>query len=285
MTITMQDGMNRGLGVLALGFLLLLSGCFGRLPVALNDAILNQNDPETVAAGIPSYLILLDTLIADDPDDEDLLRSGAKLYAFYGTLSGDDPQHAARLTDRARHYGETALCSVAKQACGLTTQPYDDFDQILHSCDQGELPELFALAVSWLAWLQAHSDDWSALADLPKLESLLSHIVSLDDRYENGTPHLYLGILKSLRPPALGGQPEEGRQHFERALQISGGTALDVKVAYARYYARAIFDRALHDRLLNEVVAADPEKPGLTLLNVLAQREARSLLSDAENFF
>lgn len=285
MTMTMRNGMRRGLGVLTLGCVLLLTGCFGRIPVALNDAILNQNDPETVSAGVPAYLILLDTLIADDPADADLLRAGAKLYALYGASLVDDTQRAARLTERARHYGEAAWCAARRNDCDLTARPYEEFNQLLAGLDNDELPELYALAVSWLAWMQAHNDDWSALADLPKIESLLTRIVILDNRYENGNPHLYLGILKSLRPAALGGQPEEGRIHFEQALDLSGSKALNFKVAYARYYARTVFDRELHDRLLTEVLDADPEQPGLTLLNVLAQREARQLLLSAEEYF
>ena len=57
------------------------------------------------------------------------------------------------------------------------------------------------------------------------------------------------------------------------------------KVLYARQYARLVFDRELHDRLLDEVVEADPEAPGLTLGNTLAQDEARGLLTDADEYF
>jgi len=45
-----------------------------------------------------------------------------------------------------------------------------------------------------------------------------------------------------------------------------------VKVEYARRYARLVFDRPLHDRLLNEVLQAPASEPGLTLNNTLAQR-------------
>jgi hypothetical protein len=53
----------------------------------------------------------------------------------------------------------------------------------------------------------------------------------------------------------------------------------------AESYARMMFDRELHDRLLEEVLAADPEAPGLTLANVLAQRDARALLASADDYF
>ena len=46
-----------------------------------------------------------------------------------------------------------------------------------------------------------------------------------------------------------------------------------------------MFDRELHDRLLKEVLAADPHVPGMTLSNVLAQREAAELLASSHDYF
>jgi len=51
-------------------------------------------------------------------------------------------------------------------------------------------------------------------------------------------------------------------------------------VKYARYYARLVFNQELHDRLLKEVLAADPQVHRLTLSNVMAQEEARKLKAD-----
>ena len=39
------------------------------------------------------------------------------------------------------------------------------------------------------------------------------------------------------------------------------------------------------DRLLQEVLAADPRAPGLTLGNTLAQEQARQLLDGADDYF
>ena len=83
----------------------------------------------------------------------------------------------------------------------------------------------------------------------------------------------------------MGGKPELGRNHFERAIKISRGKNLMAKVIYARQYARLVFDRELHDHLLQEVLEADPEVRGYTLLNTLAQREARELLKSGEDYF
>jgi hypothetical protein len=58
-----------------------------------------------------------------------------------------------------------------------------------------------------------------------------------------------------------------------------------MKVLYARQYARAKFDRELHDRLLQEVLKTKPNIPGYTLINTLAQKQARELLDNADDYF
>ena len=72
---------------------------------------------------------------------------------------------------------------------------------------------------------------------------------------------------------------------FEKAIELSGGRDLSAKVEFARGYARLVYDRELHDRLLNEVLSAQPRQEGLTLFNTLAQSEARQLLDSADDYF
>ena len=76
-----------------------------------------------------------------------------------------------------------------------------------------------------------------------------------------------------------------GRSHFEKALNIAKQKNLMIKVVYAKQYARLVFDRNLHDRLLQEVLNADPDVRGYVLNNTLAQREARELLDSADDYF
>jgi hypothetical protein len=66
---------------------------------------------------------------------------------------------------------------------------------------------------------------------------------------------------------------------------LSGGKNQMVRVLYAQYYARLVFDKELHDKLLNEVVAADVHATGLTLINTLAQQRAKKLLESGKDFF
>ena len=83
----------------------------------------------------------------------------------------------------------------------------------------------------------------------------------------------------------MGGRPEVGRRQFERAIELSSGEYLMAKVLFAEQYGRLVFDRELHDRALNEVLESNPRIDGLTLINLLAQEQARELLASADDFF
>ena len=148
-----------------------------------------------------------------------------------------------------------------------------------------DVPDLFTLGSAWSAWIQAHREDWNAVAEISRVESIMERVVKLDEFYSDGAAHLYLGVLATFLPPALGGKPDVGRQHFEHVLDISNNKNLMVKVLYAKHYARLMFDRELHDRLLREVLKAEPDIPGYVLSNALAQQKARELLDSAEDYF
>lgn len=258
----------------------------------LGNAILNQDDPETVRDGAPAYLLLIDSFVQGEEPSGAMLEAASGLYAAYAAVFVDDPVRARRLSSRALRYGEQALCQRLKPAagtdkriCGWSQLVFDDLTRSLQKLDQRDVPALYAFTVSWLVWIRAHSDDWGALADLPKVEAALDRIRALDAGYQPGNVHLYLGILHTLRPPALGGKPELGREHFEQAIALSGGQDLSARVEFARSYARLVYDRELHDELLTSVLEADPRHEGYTLLNVLAQREAEVLLAGADEYF
>ncbi|NNE06036.1 MAG: hypothetical protein HKO64_05870 [Xanthomonadales bacterium] len=251
----------------------------------LSSAILNQDDPQTVRDGAPAYLIMLDSFVQGSPTDQGMLRSAAELYAAYGTVFVEDQARARRLTLKSRNYGRQALCVSDENSCNAWDQPFGAFSQIVAGLDKDSVPSLFTAGLSWLAYIRAHSDDWSALAELPNAEALLLRARELDPSYKPSELSHYLAIMATLRPPALGGRFDEGQGYFERALELSGGNNLAIKVDYARYYARTLYERELHDRLLNEVLETDPVHDGLTLFNTLAREEARALLDSGDDYF
>ncbi len=252
---------------------------------SLTVAVLAQDDPELVRDGAPAYLIALDGLIEGDPDNLDLLMSGASLYGSYAGAFVEDPERAARLATRARGYGDRAICVRKKEFCGLSEKPFDEFVLALDDVKEKDLPALYSYGSAWAGWIQANSADWAAIADLPKVQAVMEKVVELDPEIEDGQAWMYLGVLYTLRPASLGGKPEKGREAFERALVVSNRRNLFVHVMYAKQYARLVFDQELHDALLTEALEADPVEPDLTLINTIAQQQAADLLEDGKDYF
>jgi len=251
----------------------------------LNNAILNQDDLETVRQGAPAYLIMIDSFIQGSPQNSDLLTAGSTLYGAYASAFVDEPDRARRLSEKSLQYARDAFCIKRRDLCDIDTLRFPEFEAKMPDLDIGDIDELYTWGVAWTGWIQARSDDWNAVANLPKAKAVMMRVVELDPSWDDGSAQLYLAVMNSLLPPSMGGKPDIAREHFEQALEMNQGRNLMVKTLYAQYYARVVFDQELHDRLLQEVIASDAAQPGLTLINTLAQEEARSLLSESADFF
>jgi tetratricopeptide (TPR) repeat protein len=270
----------------------LMSGCGAMMRSVTTDlsddlsqAVLNNNDLTTVETGGPAFLLLVDGLLEGDPENPALLMTAANLYGQYASNFSSNPEQARNLSQKALDYARRAFCLRTKGECRLQSVNFQEFQTLVDAMGSKDVPVLYTLGTAWASWIEVRRDDWEAIADLPRVQAIMEQVVALDEKYEDGGAHMYLGVFATLIPPAAGGKPEAGRAHFERALEISGDRNLMVYVLYAQYYARMVFDRELHDRLLDRVLALDPEVPGYVLINTAARKQARALLDSADDYF
>lgn len=264
--------------------LMLLGGCASlareRLADNLASAMLNQDDLETVRSGATAYLLLLDSLVEGDPRDTSLLLAASRLYGSYGSALVEEPERRKRLTARSLDYAQRALCIRAQPLCDSVDRPYPEFAPQVERLSESELDLVYGFASAWAGWIRARHDDWKALAQLPKVERLFQWLTQRDPSLDDGRAQLYLALMNAQLPAAMGGHPDQAREHFEQALRYSKGKDLVVQLEYARSYARLVFDQQLHDRLLKQVLESDPKVPRRTLSNVFAQQQAKQLLKD-----
>jgi len=277
---------------IGLAVIIMLSGCASMISSAtarmadnLTTAMLNQNDLETVREGAPAYLIMIDGLIEGDPENTDLLLAGSKLYFSYTSAFIEDEARAKRLADKSLDYSRRALCVEVPDLCAVLSEKLDVFKQALNNTSSKDLPVLYGYASALASWTQANAADWNAIANLPRITAMFERCVELDESFDNGGAHIFLGILGTKLPPSFGGKPEKGRAHFERAIEISNGTNLMIYVLMAESYARLVFDQELHDELLQTVLEQPATEPGFTLINTLAQQRAAVLLEESTDFF
>jgi len=276
--------------ILFLASLLALSGCSSlvsgltsQMADDLAGSIMNSEDIDTVREGVPAYLLLIDSFLLSSPDSEDLLLAASTLNGSFAVLV-DDPARVKLLSDKAMRYAEHAACVSGSPLCDARQLDFDEFSRIVDSLDADDVPMTYALGVAWVGRLQANSDDWAVIAELSRAKLLMEKVLTLDETFENGGPHLYMGGMETLLPASLGGKPEKGKDHFEKAIAINDAYLM-TKVIYAEQYARLVFDQDLHDRLLNDVLEADPVVDGMTLTNRIAQERAADLLESSIDYF
>jgi len=273
---------------LAAVFCLVLSSCTGLITSTVIEPAVNnlqyQTDIQLVCEGSPSYLLMIDSMVAGEPDNEELLQVAAQSYTGYATALAEcngDENRILAISTRARDYGLRLL------------QPYlgpvkefgkPEFDKRLADLAKSDVAPVFWGTFSWLTWVTNAQGSPAAMADLIHIEKIMGRLLELDESFNGGALHLFFGTYYATKPEMFGGNPELARKHFERALTISNRRFLLIQTTYAETLARNTFDKDLHDRLLQEVVAFPLDSaPEYGLSNSIAKRRAARLL--AENYF
>ncbi len=277
----------RHFGQLLFGLLLLttLPGCSPLNLSALTANLNRQTDLDLVCEGAPAYLLMLDSLLVEHPDNPKLLMGGVQAYTAYAGAVGEcgHPERVIAMTVKARTYGLALL----HEETGLSPElTFPELGAALAKVQKDEVGPLFWGGYGWALWIASQDGSPAALVDLLKVEQLMQRVAALNDTYFRGGAHLFLGIYYGSRPALYGGNPELAKQHFERALAINKRSFLPVQTAYAQYYAKNQFDRELYLKLVEEVLAFDPATaPELSLSNLVAQRQARRLLAKIDDNF
>lgn len=246
-----------------------------------------QSDISILREGTPAYLMLIDGLIEAYPKNEKLLVVGASAYSSYAALFPErkDREKARQLYLKGKHYGLRAL-SKRKQFRELLHKPLDQFEPCLKGFGKNDVPALFWTANCWGNWIGLSSDSVEAMAEIPKVVSLMQRALELDEEFYYGGPHLFLAVYHLSRPKAYGGDPEKARSHFKRAFELSQERFLMGHVLYAKYYARQAFDKELFIATLEKVLKSPADSiPELTLLNTVAKQQAQKLLEEVDDYF
>jgi hypothetical protein len=144
-----------------------------------------------------------------------------------------------------------------------------------HFDDKDDVPNLFWTGYGWLAKVNLLKDDPEQVADLFIPVAMLERSVELDPGYFHWGATLALAAYHSRAAVA---ELDQGKQMFETVIAKTNRKSLLSLVTYAQTYACVKNDRALYEKLLNEVLAADDPDPNQRLNSTLAKRRAKRYL-------
>ena len=253
------------------------------------EAIYAYNDPIILGKALPGIILKNEGYISISPNNSFYLISTSELYGLYAMafVEDEDKDHAVKLYERGKELGLRALKKKERFAAALGGQSLEEFEASLKEFDKEDVPALFAAASNWLSWIsQVAGTNIEALMDVPKVEAMMFRALALDEAYRTGAIHAMLGAYYGALSPALGGQPEKAKKHFERAFELSDSKTLLYHVAYARTYAVQVQDRYLYLEVLEKVLSAPSDDPKeMTMANEIAKMQAKKLLDEVDEFF
>ncbi len=262
------------------------------------DVFASDEDPELIRDALPFALKTMESLLAEKPDHAGLLLSACKgftqyAYAFVETegeaLEDDDYQAALAAFDRAlamylrgRDY---CLRALEQHSPGVRRRLEIEPETALSDFDQSDVPLLFWTGAAWGSAISLGKDRPEITVDLAAVRALVVKTLELDEAFDDGSVHEVMMALESL-PASMGGSLERAREHFDRAVELSGGRRASPFVSWAEGVSVAQQDRAEFERLLATALAIDSDaEPSRRLANIIAQRRARRLEGRAEYLF
>ena len=290
--------------LLPLLLLLATSGCsirryaINRIGDALasgSSTYASDEDIELVGEALPFGLKLIESLLDESPKHKGLLITACEGFTTYayvyvqqeaGMVAEQDlararemRTRARRLYLRARAYGLRRLEASYK---GITERIEADPGAALSVIKKEDVPALYWTAAALGLGISVSKNDAEMLAYLPEVEAMLERALELDESWNDGALHAFQVTLVSARP----GQPDypKIKRHFDRALQLSGGSQAGLYVAYAEAASINKQDRSEFISLLNKALAIDPDQyKEVRLANIVAQERARWLLERVDD--
>ena len=262
-------------------------------------AFSSDDDPELIKAAAPFGLKTMESLLAESPRHRGLLLAVTSGFTQYGyafvqieadeiesqDLAQANAQHdrARRLYLRARNYGLRGL-EVAHP--GFTNALHADPRSAVQVLRPKDVPQIYWTAAAWGAAIAQSKDRPDVVAEVPLLEALLDRALELNEGWNDGAIHTVLISYEMARAGVQGDAAARARQHFERAMALSGGRQAAPLVAFAESVCVQKQDLQQFEQLLNQALAIDVNaSPDNRLVNTIMQRRAKWLLSRKADLF
>jgi predicted anti-sigma-YlaC factor YlaD len=265
-------------------------------------ALTGDNDPELVGDFFPTALKIYEIMHLQNPQHEGLAVMTGQLYVTYANAFVQQPaaefpperfkeQNEAYLRAqnfylRGKNYAIDGL-EIGHPGFRIAMQGTDEaaIHAILAKCDKSDVPALYWASAGTLAAWALDPMNTSFLASVPGAALMLTRAARLDPAYNNGAIWEILMSFYAAAPESLGGNKDEARAAYEKALAFSGGKSPSTHIGYIRSFCIPAQDSAGFDEAIAKALAIDPEsQPDNRLALVLARRQASWLKNHKQDF-
>ncbi len=251
------------------------------------QALMSESDLELAKSGFESNLKLIDGFLEVEPEDYQLLTLAAKGYAGYALiyLEDQDPVRASKFYQRSISYGFRAL-TVTGYDLHQKGQSFKEFSAEVSVLKSRDINAVYWTALAWAGKLNLNRNKVYAIAEFPRVLTMMEWIHDIDADYFYSGPLWFFGRYYASIPEMIGGDITKSKIYFDIAIEEDGDNFLLGKVWVAKYYSVKTMDRKLFLSTLSDVVSKAQLKPTeLRLINSYARNKATDLLSQVDLIF
>jgi predicted anti-sigma-YlaC factor YlaD len=257
-----------------------------------------DDDPELVRDALPVIIKLMEQIHDALPRHEALAVALTRAATSYGEafivedadrLEERDVQAAKVLRARARRmflrgraYGLDALeQSVPAIRATLLGNDRAARAAALGKTKKEDVPALYWTGAAWGLAISNAKDDMTLVGQLPQVGELMKRALALDEDYDEGALHEFF-----ITYDAAQNDKKSAQAHFARAVKLSHDKKLAPYVTWAEAVLVDSQNKKEFVQVLEKVIAFDVDSdPNHRLVNILAQRRARWLMSRIGDLF
>lgn len=289
---------------------LLLCGCVKKL--AMNAVIgsltgegggtvfTGDDDPELVGDALPFALKMYESLLESAPDNPKLLLATGKgfcMYAYAFVCAPADMLPDSRIDEqKAQHKRGKKLFLRGRdyvlRGLDVLHPGFKDYlsrnrlDSALALTTPADTSYLYWAGASWMGAFTTDKFDMGLMMGTTKAIGMIKRALAYNESFGEGGLHEFFISYYGGIPESMGGSDKLAREHFARALELSGGAKAGPYVSLATALSIKNHDVAEFRDLLGKALAVDLNaSPGNRLANVLSQRKAQWLLDHLDQYF
>lgn len=246
-------------------FLGLLSSCGSFNKVAVNSAsdllykasgsVESEGNYELAKLGLPGNLLLLEGLLSESKNNDEILATLTKGYAglAFGFNEADHmidtwenkPEEANKKLalmnySKAINFGMRYLKQKKINWEDLKSQ-INDANSLMHLFDKNlsnekiDLETMMFTAQSLGSVINLQKDNMTLVSELPIVKAMFDWVCMKSPSLNFGTCDIFYGTYEAGRPKMLGGNPEKGKEIFEKAIAKHPHNWL-IRVSYIQFY-------------------------------------------------
>lgn len=259
-----------------------------------------EDDPELVADSLPLLLKANEVLLEQLPEHAGLNLQTGSLTVMYANAfvqgpaeqlpvtAGTQKREALARAEKLYRRAERVLAQALERRFPGLWEAFASGDPapLLARAQAGDVPLLYWESAAVMSAFALAPLDVGLSVKVKVVHRLMARAYALDpDWNHGGLDEFYISFYGAL-PPSLGGNQDLASQHFEAAVRKQKGRGAGAYLAYATVVSMPNQDYRQFRLLIDAALAVDVDaNSDMRLVNTLAQRKARWLLANQDDFF